>query len=248
MREKIKILVVEDNPVVAEDLRETLTRCDYEVVAVADNGKDALDTLKDSNPDLALLDIHLKGDMTGIDVAQLISDQYDFPFIFLSAYSDNVTFEEAKITGPHAYLVKPFNEKELRLAIELALFNASNRENDIDDTTSKEPAQQFLLKHSIFIKDGKHLAKVQLRDVQYLEAFGSYCKLHSSERVFTFSCILNKILKKIPEEDFVRIHRSYVVNLQHVSSIDGDFIVIKGVKLPISQTYRKILMERLRLV
>ena len=245
MREKVKILVVEDNPVVAEDLRETLTRCDYEVVAVADNGKDALDQVKDSNPDLALLDIHLKGDMTGIDVAQLISDQYDFPFIFLSAYSDNATFEEAKIT--HAYLVKPFNEKDLRLAIELALFNASNRDHDID-YTSKEPARQFLLKQSIFIKEGKHLAKVQLKDVQYLEAFGSYCKLHASDRVFTFSCNLNKVLMKIPEEDFIRIHRSYVVNLQHVTSIDGDFIEITGVKLPIGQTYRKILMERLRLV
>ncbi len=248
-REKIKILVVEDNPVVAEDLKETLGRYGYDVVAVADNGKGALEHVKNYDPDLALLDIHLKGDISGIDVAQIIHDQYAFPFIYLTAYSDNATFEEAKDTQPNAYLVKPFNEKELRMAIELAVFNYSAKENGGEGTPFIQDAQQdFLVRHSIFIKEGKHFAKVLLKDVQYIEAFGSYCKLYSGEKVFTISCNLNTIMQKISEQEFVRIHRSYVVNLQHVSGINGDHMEINGTNLPVGYTYKKMLMEKLRFV
>ena len=246
-REKVKILVVEDNPVVAEDIKETLKRYGYDVVAVADNGQDALKNVKSFDPDLALLDIHLKGDMSGIDVAQIISDQYAFPFIYLSAYSDTNTFEEAKVTKPHAYLVKPFNEKELRLAIELALFSYS-KNGDPPDVQSKNEQQDFLLRNAVFVKEGDHFVKVLLKDILYIEAFGSYCKLYSGGRMFTIACNLNKITQKISEAEFVRIHRSYVANLQHVSGINGDQIEIGGVHLPVSATYKKMMMERLRLV
>ena len=244
-REKVKILVVEDNPVVAEDIKETLTRYGYEVVAVADNGQDALENVKSFDPDLALLDIHLKGDMSGIDVAKVISDQYAFPFIYLSAYSDNNTFEEAKVTKPHAYLVKPFNERELRLAIELALFSYTK---DTPEGQPKNAQHDFLLRNAVFVKEGDHFVKVLLKDILYIEAFGSYSKLYSGGRMFTIACNLNKITQKISEAEFVRIHRSYVVNLQHVSGINGDQIDISDVHLPVSSTYRKLLMERLRLV
>ena len=195
------------------------------------------------------MDIHLKGDINGIEVAQVISDQYAFPFIYLSAYSDVTTFEEAKITKPHAYLVKPFNEKELRLAIELALFSYSKKEDKDDAETQQENIrQEFLLRHAVFIKEGDHFEKVHLKDIQYMEAFGSYCRLYSGDKIFTISSNLNKITQKITEAEFVRIHRSYVVNLQHVTGISGDQIEINTVRLPVSHTYKKMLMERLRLV
>ncbi|HEY5824673.1 MAG TPA: response regulator [Cyclobacteriaceae bacterium] len=243
--EKVKIIIVEDNSVVAEDLSQILTGYGYQVVAVVDNGYDALEKIKLFDPDMALLDIHLKGDITGIEVAQVINEKHVFPFIFLSAYSDEVTFGSAKLTRPHAYIVKPFNEKELKLAIELALFSYSKADQE---TELPSTDQGYFLRDSIFVKEGTRFIKVPLTEILYLEATGSYSKLFSIDREFTISCNLNKLSSKIAEHSFIRIHRSYVVNLNHIKGINGESIEIGKVNLPISFTYRKLLMERLRLI
>lgn len=244
-REKVKIVVVEDNAVVAEDLSQILTGYGYHVVAVADNGHDALESIKEHDPDLALLDIHLKGDISGIEVAQIINEKYALPFIYLSAYSDETTFSAAKLTKPHAYIVKPFNEKELKLAIELALFTYSEKDGQTELTRTDEG---YFLRDSIFVKDGNRFIKVPLNEILYLEATGSYCKLFSIDREFTVSCNLNKLSTKIAAHNFIRVHRSYVVNLNHIKGINGEVIEIGGEALPISFTYRKMLLDRLRLV
>jgi DNA-binding LytR/AlgR family response regulator len=245
VREKVKIVVVEDNAVVAEDLSQILSGYGYNVVAVEDNGHDALNSINAHDPDMALLDIHLKGDITGIEVAQIINEKYAMPFIYLSAYSDDTTFSAAKLTKPHAYIVKPFNEKELKMAIELALFTYTRK-----DQESEMPAtdQGYFLRDSIFVKDGNHFIKVPLKEILYMEATGSYCKLYSTDREFTVSCNLNKLSMKIAEHNFIRVHRSYVVNLNHIKGINGEAIEIGNKSLPISYTYRKLLMERLRLI
>jgi DNA-binding LytR/AlgR family response regulator len=244
-KERVKIVVVEDNAVVAEDLSQILTGYGYNVVAVDDNGHDALESIKDHDPDMALLDIHLKGDITGIEVAQIINEKYAMPFIYLSAYSDDTTFSSAKLTKPHAYIVKPFNEKELKMAIELALFTYSQGHQELD---LPQTDQGYFLRDSIFVKDGNHFIKVPLKEILYLEATGSYCKLYSTDREFTISCNLNKLSSKIAEHNFIRVHRSYVVNLNHIKGINGEAIEIGNKSLPISFTYRKLLMERLRLI
>src|SRR5678809_238698 len=207
-KEKVKIVIVEDNAVVAEDLSQILTGYGYHVVAVSDNGHDALENIKEHDPDMALLDIHLKGDITGIEVAQIINEKFAMPFIYLSAYSDENTFGAAKLTRPHAYIVKPFNEKELKLAIELALFTYSQEEQPESEVPPFD--QNYFLRDSIFVKEGNHFVKVPLREILYLEATGSYCKLFSTNREFTVSCNLNKLSSKITEHNFIRIHRSYV--------------------------------------
>ena len=245
-KEKVKIVIVEDNAVVAEDLSQILTGYGYHVVAVSDNGHDALESIKEHDPDMALLDIHLKGDITGIEVAQIINEKFAMPFIYLSAYSDENTFGAAKLTRPHAYIVKPFNEKELKLAIELALFTYSQEEQPESEAPPFD--QNYFLRDSIFVKEGNHFVKVPLKEILYLEATGSYCKLFSTNREFTVSCNLNKLSSKIAEHNFIRIHRSYVINLNHIKGINGESIEIGKVNLPISFTYRKLLMERLRLV
>lgn len=242
---KVKILVVEDNAVVAEDLSQILTGYGYHVVAIEDNGNDALESIKEHDPDIALLDIHLKGDLTGIEMARIINEKYTLPFIYLSAYSDETTFEAAKLTRPHAYVVKPFNEKELRLAIELALFTYSQ---DDQESEIQQTDHGYFLRDSIFVKDGNRFIKVPLKEILYLEATGSYCKLFSIDREFTVSCNLNKLSSKIAEHNFIRIHRSYVVNLNHIKGINGEVIDIGNTTLPISFTYRKLLLERLRLI
>ncbi len=117
-----KILIVEDESLVALDIRRTLIRLDYDVTAIACTGQDALMSVADDTPDLVLMDIGLRGPMDGVETAQQIRGRHDLPVVYLTANLDISTLERAKITGPFGFVLKPFQEGELRIAIELALY------------------------------------------------------------------------------------------------------------------------------
>ncbi len=116
-----KVLVVEDESIVALDIERGLKRIGYGVAGIADTGRDAIRLADKMRPDLVLMDIQLKGDMDGIEAAQEIRRQFNIPVIFLTAYSDEATLQKAKLTEPFGYLLKPFEETELRSAIEVVL-------------------------------------------------------------------------------------------------------------------------------
>jgi DNA-binding NarL/FixJ family response regulator len=121
----IRVLIVEDEPLIAEDIRDCLTNVDYSVVAVAHNKEQALAALKKEVPDLALLDINLGKNMDGLEIAKIINEEFYIPFIFLTSYSNRPVIEKAKITRPMGYIMKPFNERDLYSSIEIALYNFS---------------------------------------------------------------------------------------------------------------------------
>lgn len=118
----VKILVVEDESIVAMDIKHRLESLDYHVSDIASSGEEAVEKVDKTNPDLILMDIVLKGEMDGIDAAQLIKDRFDIPVVYLTAYSDDKTLKRAKITGPFGYIIKPFEDQELHSAIEVALY------------------------------------------------------------------------------------------------------------------------------
>lgn len=119
----ITILIVEDEPIVAEDLRDILTQFGYEVIGVAHRVEQALQKLALQQPDLLLLDVQLDGKLTGIDLAQRINTDYHIPFIFITSFSDQDTVAKVRETYPMGYLVKPFNEQSLFTTLEIALHN-----------------------------------------------------------------------------------------------------------------------------
>jgi PAS domain S-box-containing protein len=116
------ILVVEDEAIVANDLQSRLIGMGYSVPTTSASGQDALQKAKLLTPDLALMDIRLKGEMDGIEAAEQLRDLFDIPCVYLTAYTDDDTLRRAKITEPYGYLVKPFEERELHTAIEMALY------------------------------------------------------------------------------------------------------------------------------
>lgn len=118
----IKILIVEDEAIIAAEIRSLLKKLGYEVIGKTDNGDKALDLFTNLRPDLVLLDITIKGTLSGIDLAKIIRKKYNFPFIFLTSHSDLNTLNDVKETLPYGYIVKPFTQNDLRSAIELALF------------------------------------------------------------------------------------------------------------------------------
>ncbi len=117
-----KILVVEDESIVAMDIKHRLENMGYIVPAITSSGEEAVEKASETNPDLVLMDIVLKGEMDGIDAAQQIKDNLDIPVVYLTAYSDERTLKRAKITGPFGYIIKPFEDRELHSAIEVALY------------------------------------------------------------------------------------------------------------------------------
>ncbi|MDK2947151.1 Response regulator receiver domain-containing protein [Methanolobus vulcani] len=117
-----KILVVEDENIVALELKKRLKKLGYQVPSVAASGIEAINKAEGFLPDLVIMDIRLKGDMDGIQTAQIIHERFNIPVIYLTAHSDDETLKRAKKTEPYGYILKPFEEDELRTAIEIAVY------------------------------------------------------------------------------------------------------------------------------
>jgi len=119
---KVKILVVEDESIVAKDIQKTLQNMGYEVPDVVSSGQAAIQATEKHKPDLVLMDIVLKGKMDGIEAAEQIRTRFNIPVVYLTAYTDDKTLERAKITDPFGYIVKPFEDRQLKTVIEMALY------------------------------------------------------------------------------------------------------------------------------
>ncbi|MBN1889725.1 MAG: response regulator [Thermoflexales bacterium] len=117
-----RILIVEDEQIVARDLEKRLTALGYSVSAVAASGKGAIQKAAETQPDLVLMDITLRGEMDGVEAAGLIQERFDLPVVYLTAHADETTLQRAKLTGPLGYILKPFQERDLYIGIEIALY------------------------------------------------------------------------------------------------------------------------------
>src|SRR5436190_6769504 len=129
--DKIKIGIVEDEAIIADSLSHTLQQLKYDVAEPVASYSQALEMIESEKPDLLLIDIHLSGSKDGIDLAWKIKEDYDLPFIFLTANADAATVERAKNTEPPAYLVKPFNKDDLYTSIEICFHNYNKRKEAI---------------------------------------------------------------------------------------------------------------------
>lgn len=140
-----KILIVEDEPVIAENISVYLDNNDFEVSAIAYDSHDALQQLKTNTPDAVILDINLGSEQDGIDIAAHINLQYQLPFLFLTSYSDKNTLERAKEVKPSGYIVKPFNERTLLASLEIAISNHTSEKNHDLPKLAMEKINRYLL-------------------------------------------------------------------------------------------------------
>ena len=122
---EIRVLIIEDNPLIAADIEQCLNNIDFSVSGIAYNYVDAITQLETNTPDVILMDINLGEKNDGIDIGKIIHDKYAIPFVYLTSNSDRSTIERAKVTRPAGYIIKPFDEKDLLAAIEIAIHNFS---------------------------------------------------------------------------------------------------------------------------
>lgn len=231
----IKVLVVEDSALIAEDIALKLGRHHFDVVGIFDRGEDALEYLKSHEPDLVLLDIKLAGALDGISTGYMIQKMYSFPIIYLSDLSDAETLHRAKQTRPANYLTKPFNEADLVRAIDLAFSNAFSQQ----PSTPNAPRIDHF-----FIKSDNSFVRIDLDDILYLHADRSYCNIVTAEKTYVQTASMNRVFEQIQNDNFIRIHRSYVVNVNKVSAIEGNMVTVGRHVLEISKNMRDELVSR----
>jgi len=122
---EIRVLIIEDEPLIAADIESTLNNIDFTVAGMAHNYETALQQLQNNTPDIILLDVNLNDEKDGIDIGNYINENYKLPFVYLTSYADKVTLDRAKKTRPAGYIVKPFEDKDLLAGLEIAIYNFS---------------------------------------------------------------------------------------------------------------------------
>ncbi len=142
---EIQILIVEDEPIIAENIAHYLNNNDFRVCGIAYDDEEAKGFLESGAPDAVILDINLESEMNGIDIAELINSRYHLPFIFLTSYADKDTIEKVKMVKPWGYIVKPFNEKTVLASLEIAISNFAQANKKDQPDISLEKINRHLL-------------------------------------------------------------------------------------------------------
>lgn len=248
---KINILVVEDESIVAKDIQNSLKKLGYNVPAVVASGEAAVDAAGEHKPDLVLMDIMLQGDISGIEAATQIKTQLDIPVIYLTAYADESTLSKAKVTEPYGYIIKPFKEIDLHTSIEMALYKHAKesevkKERDLYSSIITDKNAQ----DSIFVKSNSRLVKVKTTELFYVEALKDYVILHTKDAKYTVHSTMKDIYKKLPVNDFLRVHRSYIVRLDKIAAIEYPNLVMEESKklIPVGGSYKDELQSRFKFV
>jgi DNA-binding LytR/AlgR family response regulator len=244
----LKVYIVEDKAAVREHIAVVLEDAGYEVCGQAASGEEALDSIGDIVPDVILMDIKLSGAMDGIETAKRLNEKFDVPVIYLTDHSDTDTFNRAKHTHPANYLSKPFDSTKLLQAIELAFFNAGK---DIRAGMEPPTIEAGPLDDRFFVNDDRIIKRIDVKDVLCIQADGSYYIVTTKEKVYK-SLVGNLTCfgSQFQHSHLMRVHRSYIVNIDKVISMDRNTIVLEGgaVKIQVASAYAEELKKRFHII
>lgn len=233
-----KILIVEDEAIVAEDIRNTLQGLGYTVSAVVSSGKEAITKIEEDKPDFVLMDIVLKGDMDGIETAGQIRSRFSIPVVYLTAFTDKKTIERAKLTEPFGYIVKPFEDKELHSTVEMALYK-HKMESKLKENESWLSTILKSIGDAVVVTDAE--SKIQfMNDVaQFLT--GWECeKAMGKPLVDIFNIVNEKTREKVEDPVAKVIRKGTIVGLaNHTILISKD-----GTEIPIDDSGAPIRDEK----
>jgi DNA-binding LytR/AlgR family response regulator len=224
----LNIYIVEDEPLIVSTIEVALRKQGFYALGNTDNFKSAIKDIERLNPDLVLIDIQLEGHKDGVDLA-LELDKIQQPYLFLSSQTDPSTINRVKQTNPLGYIVKPFTETGLRTNIELAWHNYS------------ESKQQFLT-----IKHEGRLHRINQNTIYYLKAFDNYCYIVTQSQTYLVPHTLKHVFEQLENTEFIKTHRSYVVNLNHILSVNKNTISLESENIPLSASQKSLVTSKLK--
>lgn len=238
-RADVSVLIVEDEVLIADHIALCLQELGYTVAGVCDNGPDAFHCLANNAPTLVMLDIHLSGGVDGVDIAHVINEKYRVPFIFLTSNADIKTIERVKHTHPAGFIIKPYTPLDLESAIEIALHSFGNRRPADKLTEDSE---------GLFVKENHRFRRVEFKSILYVKANDNYTLVQTEAEKIVLSVPLKIIEEKLADKGFIRTHRSYLVNLKKIESVNPKSVWVASEEIPLSDGYKTELMSRLNLL
>lgn len=227
----LKILVVEDEYITQKTICNYLTEIGYEVVAAVMNANNAIEILNTKEVDFAILDINIKGEKNGIWLGNYISENFNIPHLYLTAYSDTETIKNALQTKPLGYLVKPFQKHDLFTSIEIAISNFTKNQ------TSKE-------KH-ILVKHNEVYTKINFDTILFIESDKNYLILNCEDETYRYRSTITDFENVMPNY-FIKTHKGFIINCQKVKEFSNSLILINDFKIPISKTFKDSVFNKLQ--
>jgi DNA-binding LytR/AlgR family response regulator len=249
--QKVNVLIVEDESIVAMDLAAGLERDGYHVVGMADNTSEAIDIFSKHEVDIVLMDVQIIGETDGIDTAAALLKIKYVPIIFLTAFTDQKTVDRVKNICPAAFLSKPYSIANVRISIDLALSNfaiankpqtggklVSIKGQDVE-SLPKEKDTILQLHDHLFVKQHYRFVKLKIDDILYIESLNNYISIVTTSQKFSIRMQLSELLEKLIIKNIVRIHRSYAVNILAIQSFNDQEVIVGKTELPIGKMYKE---------
>jgi DNA-binding LytR/AlgR family response regulator len=228
LKTKPSILIVEDEPIIADDIAFILEDEGYKILGKAIDTQEAIYIIEQSKPDIVLLDISLEGDdEDGIDLANLINEKYQIPFVFITSHSDKLTINRVKKTNPCGFIIKPFKATDIISTLAIVSYKI------IKDKAPSVGDNQ----NSFFVKQGHDLIKIKFSDIIYIKAENNYTYIIMEHKKILASLNLKSLTEKLPSNSFFRVHRSYVININKITRISHRFIYIDTHEIPLGRGY-----------
>jgi DNA-binding LytR/AlgR family response regulator len=225
--EHLNILIVEDEVLIAEDLKDILKTFGLKKIEMVHDKASALENLRLNKPDIAILDIRMEKELDGLEIGEFIQNNYKLPFIFITAHSDIEMIKKIIKTKPVGYITKPFKKSDLFANINLAI-------------------EQLTTNNKLFIKDGYSTHVININEIVYIESEGNYINIFTSSKKYLSRQNMESILLDIDSNDFLKIHRSFVVNLNKVKKYSSKEVIINEITLPISKTFYDVFIENMK--
>lgn len=239
------ILTIEDNLIVAEDLKDKLESLGYEVVGNYTELDEVLEVLLNRKVDLLVVDVLLGQERTGIDFVKEIYKDHQIPIVYLTANSESSMVKMAMETHPSAYLIKPFKLSEFVINIDLAIKNF-HRNAKKDELLGLSEFR--VLNEAIFIPDNQMHIRIKNEDIYAVEADGAYIKILTKDRRYQISSNLKNFIRQFTDPDFIRVSRKHLINVNYVEKINGNTIYSGAYEFQFSKLNRQEILKHFKIL
>jgi len=244
-----RILIVEDDVNIAENIEEILQLLGYVNIDIANSANQAIKIVKKYRPDMIFMDIKLKGDKDGIELGEILKQMVDAPLVYVTSYSDPTIIERAKRVNPAGFIVKPFNTNDIHAIVEIVLYNRRSKPTSDSALAKSKDESPYLVTDAVYIKADNAFERVPYTDIYYVEANGNMVTIFTKNRNFTIRKSMKDMEEKLPSNLFFRVQKSFIVQLAQIENFNTKEINLQmGAVLQVGRQYYNSFLAKLNTI